>query len=249
MKIMTFNIRYGSAKDGTNCWDYRKDNLLDIIEKYSPDILGLQEVEYFQLKVIQDKFPFYRTVGTSRNGDLNYGEINPILFKETFYSTQSGTFWLSDTPDTPSSSSYGNRLPRICTWSEFNLNDFGEKFYVLNTHLDHESPNARVKGSKQILEFLSNKDKVVLMGDFNCHSEKSDEIKECIKSNLIDSYRVMHPEEKNCGTFHNFSGIPDKEKIDYIFVRGFQVDYSSIIKDNQKGKYPSDHFPVHAIIK
>ena len=250
MKVMSYNIRYGSANDGENSWSKRKDICLDVIEKQNPDIIGLQEVENFQLKDILDRFPSYAFVGTSRKGNIDDGEINPILFKmESLYSTQSGTFWLSDTPNTPASKSYGNRLPRICTWSEFKKNDSNETFYFLNTHLDHESKVARAKGSKQIIEFVGNKEKVILTGDFNCESEKSDEVVSFISNNFADSYRAVNPNEKNSGTFHSFTGKPINVKIDYIFVRGFEVINSTIIKDHRNGMYPSDHFPIDALLR
>ena len=43
MKVMTFNIRYGTAADGENSWEYRKHLLIDCLKKYEPDILGVQE--------------------------------------------------------------------------------------------------------------------------------------------------------------------------------------------------------------
>jgi endonuclease/exonuclease/phosphatase family metal-dependent hydrolase len=247
-KMMTFNIRCASANDSDNSWNNRKDICLQIIEKHNPDIVGLQEVEYFQLKEFLERFPNYKYVGDGRNGNNN-GEMNPILFKEKFYSIRIGTFWLSDTPDKPASRSYGNRLPRICTWSEFKNVESDEIFYFFNTHLDHESHEARIKGIKQIINFIGDKKKVILTGDFNNYKEFSDEINEVIANNFIDSYRFIHPNEINSGTYHSFTGNSNNAKIDYIFIRSFQVENSAIIKDNKNGKYPSDHFPVDAIVK
>ena len=247
MKVMTYNIRYGSASDGENSWVKRKDICLQVIESHNPDIIGLQEVEYFQLKEILERFPNYKFVGEGRNGNNN-GEINPILYKENFCQIKSGTFWLSDTPDKPASKSYGNRLPRICTWSEFKILESNETFYFINTHLDHESPEARTKGIKQIIDFIGDKKMVILTGDFNNANECSDEITQVILNNFIDSYRAIHPTEKKSGTFHSFTGKSKIDKIDFIFVRGLKVKNSTIIKDNKDGKYPSDHFPLDAIV-
>lgn len=246
MNLMSFNIRYGSANDGENKWENRKNILFNLIEKYNPDIIGLQEVEHFQLNEILERFPFYNKIGISRDGNTYSGELNPILFKPEYYSTTSDTFWLSATPHEPASRTYGNRLPRICTWGEFVFKDSDEKFYVLNTHLDHESKNARIEASKQLVEFTLNKDKVIIMGDFNCESEKSDEIKAILSNDFKDTYRIVHPQEKNSGTFHYFSGKPIATKIDFIFTRGFNVENASIIKDNENGRYPSDHFAITA---
>jgi endonuclease/exonuclease/phosphatase family metal-dependent hydrolase len=115
--------------------------------------------------------------------------------------------------------------------------------------LDHESHEARIKGIKQIIDFIGDKKKVILTGDFNNYKELSDEINEVIANNFIDSYRFIHPNAINTGTFHSFTGKCKIEKIDFIFVREFQVENSTIIKDNKNGKYPSDHFPLDAIVK
>ena len=33
MTVMTFNIRYGMANDGENCWALRKDFLFDLVKQ------------------------------------------------------------------------------------------------------------------------------------------------------------------------------------------------------------------------
>ena len=43
LKVMTFNIRYGTAKDGEDHWDKRKDFLVDVIRAEAPHVLGVQE--------------------------------------------------------------------------------------------------------------------------------------------------------------------------------------------------------------
>lgn len=43
VKVMSFNIRYATGKDGENHWDKRKDFLADTIKAFDPDVLGTQE--------------------------------------------------------------------------------------------------------------------------------------------------------------------------------------------------------------
>ena len=38
--IMTFNIRYGSANDGANNWDQRKDMACAVVRRQNPDVIG-----------------------------------------------------------------------------------------------------------------------------------------------------------------------------------------------------------------
>ena len=267
MKVMTFNVRYGSANDSANSWKYRKHLLISLLKTHAPDFIGMQEVEHFQLiEILNELNDEYATVGLGRNGATN-GEMNPILFrKDKFFCTETNTHWLSNTPNTPGSTSYGNRLPRIFTWAHFlkldNENTNKKPFLFINTHLDHETSNARVEGCKQILRFIiSDKSvnaNVILTGDFNNNTLNDEEVKLVLKAGLIDTYRVVNKienesVENGLFTFHGFTG---KNKfnwgfstiIDFIFVSGFNVIDSNIIKDNENGRYPSDHFPVCTVL-
>ena len=95
----------------------------------------------------------------------------------------------------------------------------------------------------------------VFMGDFNAPEDS--EVLEIIKGNslakqdhgiqMVDSFRVLHPQRKNVGTYNGFTGQSDGPKIDYIMVKSnIRVIEASILQTNQKGRYPSDHFPVTA---
>jgi endonuclease/exonuclease/phosphatase family metal-dependent hydrolase len=64
---------------------------------------------------------------------------------------------------------------------------------------------------------------------------------------LVDTFRVVHPDEAAAGTFHGFKGTGDGEKIDYIFVsQEVTVVGAKIVRTRREGRYPSDHFPVTA---
>ncbi|PKN06239.1 MAG: hypothetical protein CVU72_05490, partial [Deltaproteobacteria bacterium HGW-Deltaproteobacteria-7] len=43
INIMSFNIRRGTKQDGKNNWVFRRDLVNEILQHYSPDVLGLQE--------------------------------------------------------------------------------------------------------------------------------------------------------------------------------------------------------------
>lgn len=51
IRVMTFNIRYGTAKDGENHWDLRKDFLIETIRAFGPDLLGTPS-DHFPFKAI-----------------------------------------------------------------------------------------------------------------------------------------------------------------------------------------------------
>ncbi len=252
IKVMTFNIRYGTADDGENSWSNRKNILFEVVRSYNADIIGLQEVLKFQLDELLIELQNYNYVGVGRDDGKTEGEYSPILFsKERFILDTTETFWFSDTPKIPGSKSWGNNITRICTWAKFFDKFTRKSIYVFNLHLDHQSQESRIKSAKALVEKfnkLNIKQPIVLTGDFNC-GEEEETIKTILNSGLIDTYRTLHKKSNNEGTFNGFKGDDSGEKIDFIFVsKDFRIKDSAIIKTNINGRYPSDHFPVTSII-
>ena len=81
-----------------------------------------------------------------------------------------GNFWLSSTPDIPSIG-WDAACTRTATWALLKDKKTKEKFYYVNTHLDHVGKVARKEGLKLILEKIQkiNLDNfpLILTGDFN----------------------------------------------------------------------------------
>lgn len=247
--VMTFNIRYGLADDGINSWDHRKQIVLDVIEKESPDLIGLQEALRFQLDSICEAHPEYGRIGIGRDPG-GKGEYAAILYRQSRFDVDaSGTFWLSDTPETPSAN-WGNKHLRICTWARL-LDRTSDQFvYIFNTHYDHQSQNAREQSSRLLARRISgrkHRDPVIVTGDFNA-GEDNPAITYLLEEKAIalaDSFRKLYPDQVEVGTFNGFSGKSTGEKIDHVLVdTGFSVLEAGINQYNDNGLYPSDHFPV-----
>jgi endonuclease/exonuclease/phosphatase family metal-dependent hydrolase len=260
IRIMSFNIRYGTASDGENQWDHRKDLVFNVIRQYSPDVLGLQEALRFQIDEIRKIFPEYGEIGEGRHGGTE-GEYSPILYRiEKFGVDESKTFWLSDTPEIPSTH-WGNSIFRICTWGRLIDRQSEIAFYMYNTHLDHQSQPSREMSVQLIIDVIKNrkqKDPFALAGDFNAGEENrailyvkgKRKVKDQSPLTAVDSFRLLYPAEKNVGTFNGFKGITTGEKIDYIFVTpGTNTLEASIVRTEKDGRFPSDHFPVTAMIR
>jgi endonuclease/exonuclease/phosphatase family metal-dependent hydrolase len=260
LTAMSFNIRTGLAQDGENSWDNRKDHVFAVIARADPDILALQEADVRQLEEIDQSVPGYRNALSEDGRFLN--DPTSILYRsERFRLEETGFFWLSDTPETPSSS-WGNRLARKCSWARLIDLRTGHAFYVYNTHLDNGSRKSREKSAVLMVERIigrTHPDPVILMGDFNA-GEESATIKtikgEPVRSDpeafrLLDSFRVLHPNETEVGTLTRFDfGNTDGKKIDYVFVEPTtEVFESSVIRVHRDRRYPSDHFPVSARLR
>ena len=259
MTVMSFNIRYGLAGDGENRWDLRKDLVVGVIREHAPAVIGLQEALRCQLDYLQARLPGYGLIGMGREAG-GEGEHAAILYRtDRFEAAESGTFWLSDTPEVVSRH-WGNTCLRICTWVRLVEKQTGRGFSVWNTHLDHESQPSREKSVRLIAGRLGERgsaEPAVVMGDFNA-GEGNPAVRFLTGGGgagdgrlprLRDTFRVLHPDEAAVRTYHAFTGRREGEKIDYILVTpGFRVLAASIERWHEGGRYPSDHFPVTATL-
>ena len=269
IRVMSFNIRYGTAKDGENAWPYRRKMVFDVISKHRPDIVGMQEVLNGQRSELLGALPEYESLGTGRFDGMLRGEFSPIVYrKDRFEVLEDGQFWLSDTPDVPGSKSWGNAITRICTWARMRDRATGQSFYFYNTHLDHRSPPSQQRSAELIAQRIATHDHkddpVILTGDFNANEDTSTirflkgEIERAFEKTaglppspkLRDSFRVLHPDATNVGTFNGFRGERSRGKIDYVLVSAdVQIVSAEIVHDNTDGRYPSDHFPVKTTVR
>jgi endonuclease/exonuclease/phosphatase family metal-dependent hydrolase len=251
--VMSFNIRYGTAKDGEDEWSRRKTMLFDLLREQNADIVGLQEALDFQIDEITAAVPIYATIGVGRDDGRARGEFAAILFrKDRFRVAEAGTFWFSDTPAVPGSKHWGNNITRICSWTRLIDRD-GRAFYAFNVHLDHQSQASRERSTRFLSERIDARafatDPVMVTGDFNV-GEKNPALG-ALRGPFIDTFRAVHPEETTVGTFTGFKfGNTTGEKIDYIFVQpGTEVMHAEIVRASRDQRYPSDHFPVVARVR
>ena len=259
LHVMSFNIRYGTAKDGVNHWSERREMLLDVIRERDADLIGLQEALGFQIDEIVAAAPDYAVIGVGRDDAAKAGEFSAILFKkDRFRVADAGTFWFSDTPEVPASKTWGNNITRICTWARFIDRD-GRGFYHFNLHLDHESQPSRERSTLLLRQRIDARpfpgDPVIVTGDFNV-GEKNPALAALVMKGdpatpFLDTYRVLYPDETVVGTFNGFkTGNTNGDKIDYVLVQpGAEVIAAEIIRTSRNDRYPSDHFPVAARIR
>lgn len=246
--IMSYNIRYDNPNDGENTWENRKIDLVNLIEFYHPDFLGIQEGLYHQVKYIQKNTSNYLNIGVGRDGNQK-GEFSAIYYDSAkFELIEQNTFWLSDVPDTISVG-WDAALKRICTYGKFKDKRTKELIHIFNTHFDHRGETARTMSAKLILRKISeyglDRSKVIIMGDLNALPQ-SEPIK-ILKTKLLDGLEVSKKKFYGPkGTFNGFNidSIIDK-RIDYIFITNLVVNRYQHIDDKRLNKYwISDHLPI-----
>ncbi len=254
LKVMTYNIRLATDSDKENSWTKRKGEALALMNYYHPDYFGVQEALPQQMEDIKNGMKNYNAIGVGRDDGSNKGEFSALFYDTTkLQMLQSGTFWLSETPEKPSKG-WDAAYNRICTYALFKMKKGGKRFWTFNIHFDHVGNVARVNSSKLILEKIKEFDTknypVVLTGDFNL-TEDSEPIK-IISKNFSDTYystKTTHYGPKGTFTAFDVNVIP-KDRIDYIFTKGFDCLSHRTINDRRENLlYPSDHFPVLADLK
>ena len=268
VRVMSFNIRYGTANDGENHWKNRTEMVFDVLRNHRPDVVGLQEALGFQIKQIRKSVEGFGLIGVAREDGKNEGEYSAILYRlDRFKVDESGTFWFSDTPEVPGSSHWGNACVRICSWARFVEKKSGGAFYLFNLHLDHVSQPSREKSAVLLTRRLLGRkhaDPFIVTGDFNAGENNpvvlylkgkaalgksnGDRFKNPVP--MVDTFRVLHPDAKDVGTFNGFKGGRKGDKIDFVFTMpGVKVPEAKIVYDSVAGKFPSDHFPVWATLR
>jgi endonuclease/exonuclease/phosphatase family metal-dependent hydrolase len=220
-----------------------------VLRRHRPDVVGLQEALRFQLDEIGEALPQYGEVGAGRDDGERGGEYCAMLYlRDRMSVDQEGTFWLSDTPAVPGSATWGNTIPRACTWARFLDRTAARGCYVFNTHLDHASQPARELGARLIMRRIEERspaDPFLLTGDFN--ADEDNPVLRYLLQRSLDAFRACHPGAADAGTFHSFTGNRRGARIDYILVAPtVKVLDSRVVHDNRRGRYPSDHFPVAA---
>lgn len=252
VKVMSFNVRFGTADDGEYVWENRKDAAAAMIMDQRPAVFGVQEALDFQLNFFEEACPPYRCVGVGRDDGEHGGEHMSVFYDtERLELKDWGTYWLSETPDVPSAG-WDAKHKRTATWTLLYDKQNKKYFYFVNTHLDHRGAEARKNGIALVIERIGAMNPenypMVLLGDFNMKDD--DECLAGLRLIMEDSWKTAR--EVDYGTtWHNWGKEPDdKSPIDYIFYKGFKACRSiSRVKTPYLGMpFVSDHYPLTAIL-
>ena len=252
LKVMSYNIRYGSADDGTNSWKYRWPATVEMLNEVKPDVFGVQEALDFQVEFVSEMVRDYKGYGVGREDGKHDGEHMAIFWnKKTVKMMKSGTFWLSETPEKPSMG-WDAACYRTATWALMKDKKTGKKFYFVNTHLDHEGEEAQKNGLKLIVDRIASINPegypMVLTGDFNITPDNPGLVD---LDKIMTSTRKIAKKTDSKGTFNGWRKDRPGPVIDYIYVSGFSEvsEYETITKEFAKKPFISDHYPIMSVLK
>lgn len=234
---MTFNLRRDVEADGPHRWSARRDRVVRIVREHAPDVLGTQEGLPHQLADLDEHLPGYVRMGRCRRGDGTDEACALFVSTTRFDPIASGDLWLSDTPETPGSSTWGNKHPRLVTWARLRDKRTGRAFTVANTHLDHASENARRRAATLLAERLPG---AILMGDLN--ASPGEPTHTMLLSAGWDDGGAREP------TFHGYAPKA-RVRLDHVLVpRTHRLVRTHVVPDAE-GAYASDHHAVLAEIE
>ncbi|MBD0253946.1 MAG: endonuclease/exonuclease/phosphatase family protein [Rubrobacter sp.] len=271
VRVMSFNVR-GSVHDMTskNAWRNRARLNVATIERYAPDVVGLQEAQRGNLGAYRRHLPRYGHIPSPKYGNTVPHDYNTILYDpERLEPLDSGGFWLSETPERHSKS-WETRVARSATWALFRVPDSDLIILHMNTHLDHVSAQARREGSKliarkaaEISDLTGEGPAVILTGDFNARPGSAT-YKNLTEAGFVDTYLAAGNEDgRAANTFHAFEGTHYNDahpgrgprRIDWILLKDprgrLRTSSHEIIHDadENSGLYPSDHYPIIAALQ
>lgn len=266
LRMMSFNVRYENSEDrGDHAWRRRIAGAVHLILREAPDVIGVQEALHGQAADLWASMPEFGFHGVGRTDGKREGEYSGIFYRRNRLEpdpADRGTFWLSDTPESAGSRTWGNEIPRVAAWCRFTDRASGRGFYVFNTHWDHRDQPSRERAALLIASRIDGRlhpdEPVVLLGDFNSLEANpgiefltGKKAKLASESHfwsrgLTDVYQSLHPEERNRSTLHFWGDKREGNlKVDHILVsRGAEIEAAEIVSGDKPPV--SDHYPVTA---
>ena len=260
VKVISMNLDANEATASS-----RVKIMAPLLLSFDPDSIGVQECRGGWISLLKRNFlaKGYARVGVDAGGgqDASNGYFATyILYKEDkFNLVDSGTFWLSQTPDVPSK--YGPTVDtnRTCTWALLEDKVTGFRYVHMNCHLDWMDMSVNQIQVEMIREQIERFEAmgypVFAGGDYNC-DEGTDSYYKMLDSDVVDDSKKIAEKANDIATYPSYGEYdvydPKERPIDYFFVtkEHMTVKEYRVVDEKPDGKYISDHFPVfvHALV-
>lgn len=246
---MSFNIRNSGGDTDQHKWDNRKTSCLAMINSIKPALIGMQEVRPNQKTYFEENLKDYTMLGIARDGSGSSTEHSSVCFRSDLFTLiNSGTFWLSATPDLMSKGWDGDCY-RICTWVKLKVKGSTKELFFFNTHLDHKGVEARAQGllliKDRIKKIAGTDALVILTGDFNMTPDNANILS---FASFMKSVREQFEGGKNYNekTFNGWG--TSSSIIDYILYQNTNPTSYKVVNGMYSGvTYISDHYPIISV--
>lgn len=255
LPVMSFNLK---AESKTADYNARTDAVVNTILKYRPAVVGVQEATDQWMNILREKLgDIYTIVGEGRNAE-GHDEHSAILYlTDEFDCIESGTKWLSDTPDVKGSKFAESHYTRIMTYAHLSRKSDGKEFLHVNTHLDYGTTDAeeavKVAQMEVLFEEIAKFSGIptILTGDFNAtvDSPVYNRIQQNGYHNVCAELLETSP------TYHGLMGTTgEPSHIDFILHNQIYNDYYlsdmyyRICNERVDNENVSDHYPILTVL-
>jgi endonuclease/exonuclease/phosphatase family metal-dependent hydrolase len=284
LRVVSYNMLYPTYEQQhpeLHHWSNRKERLVELLEWMKADLICPQELLQEQVEYLVDKIgEEYAFYGYRASDGISFearAEADPTLpsfeLNGFFYKKDrlellaKRVWWLSETPECPSSSPFGSHH-RTLTMGVFRDLTTQREFYAFNCHLSFGSAQGREFEALLIAKILRTfqSEAVLLTGDFNLFPLRldldglpffdGDHILRLLKQGGLEdsrdqsilghvgpiaTYTNLSADDPRpfCGT-----GVPGVW-LDHIFVRkSLKVLIHAVEPALSNGCFPSDHMPL-----
>ena len=233
LSTMTFNV------DSDGVTSARTSKVIETITRYLPDTVGLQECSAeWKRQLTSNLGDYYGYIGVGRDAD-GTGLASAILYaKEKFTLVDSGTKWLSGTPDTVSAVE-GSDANYTFTYAILKSTD-GTEYMHINTQLGNTA-EVRTAQARLLLDFIyQHSDKaIILTGDLNC-IEGSTEFNSLVSEFMRHCAAIS--KKSSLGTFSK------KNLSDTLlcYDKYMDISYMEVVYKRIDGEYASPSFAAYA---
>lgn len=265
LRMMSFNVKAGTDGDtAAHNWTSRKDGQKMMVEKWSPDVIAIQEADVAQRKFYAaiPGYSFVTVTNVPQSGaDYKQSGLNEIAYRTSrFKLLDSGWYWLSETPDKVSKGySYDGYLTAV--YAQFEDNENGQNFYVVCTHLaSGDNDVSRRFTSKLVVdrtkELCGSNAVVFIMGDMNAadytgsavtgYPEKRESIAPFFE--WLENARSTAAEKVGDYSLNHWGEWTKHAtlNVDMIFYRNIKSSdcFTTDVKAYNNTEYISDHYPI-----
>lgn len=280
LSVMTYNIFNDEerADYGIAPWTDRREAVADLLRAHGPDVIGLQEVEGWQVQWLLGELTGYEAVARGMAADAGDDRAFsvPVLYRaDAFELEESGHFWYSSSPDTPGSfggDEFGGlETPRMVTWVRLRRPGSDWGFYVFNTHfpangLAADSEKARASSAALLVERIASRahpdEPFLVTGDLNLEpweatlryllGEGCEPGPGCPETSarldMIDAWATHHGGGTGDGTRCNAVNGSSGSRVDYVLAWEPAARVLDADIVEWTGGCPSDHRPVTATV-
>ena len=260
VRVISMNLDANEATAGS-----RVRLMAPLLLSFDPDSIGVQEARGSWINLLKRHFlaKGYARVGLDAGGGQDAANgyfATYILYKEDkFDLIDWGTFWLTNTPETPSK--YGPTVDtnRTCTWALLEDKETGFRYVHMNAHLDWmdmEVNKIQVEMiQNQIERFEAMGYPVFAGGDYNCDEGTASYLK-MLESDAVADAKKVAEKANDIATYPSYGDYdvydPKERPIDYFFITKDRMTVKEyrVVDEKPDGEYISDHFPVfvHALV-